>query len=109
MLVNAICRLCPGRTCCAALQGPCCMSTETKERFKGTPAADVNLYHKSVGSIENTGYTSNHNIEPLTFHPDYAYLNDAPVCHFNHYQLLAKLVVVLVVDAGWKTRKSIRI
>jgi len=61
------------------LQGPGCMTTEMKERFKVPSASDIDLYHKTVGDVENTGYTSNHNIEPLTFHPDYAYLNDAPV------------------------------
>ena len=59
------------------------MTTETKERFKVPSASDVDLYHKSVGGVENTGYTSNHNIEPLTFHPDYAYLSDAPVSLLN--------------------------
>jgi len=55
------------------------MTTETNQRFKAPAATDVDLYHKTVGANENTGFTSNHNIEPLTFHPDYAYLNDAPV------------------------------
>jgi len=55
------------------------MTTETKQRFKVPSLRNVDLYHKTVGANENTGYTSNHNIEPLTFHPDYAHLNDAPV------------------------------
>jgi len=62
-----------------ALQGPGCMTTETNQRFKVPAALDVDLYHKSVSANENTGFTANHHIEPLTFHPDYAYLNDAPV------------------------------
>jgi len=61
------------------LQGPGCMTTETKQRFKEPSASSVDLYHKSVSANENTGFTSNHNIEPLTFHPDYAYLNNVPV------------------------------
>jgi len=72
----------------AVLQGPGCMTTETKERFKVPSASDVDLYHKTVGAIGDTGFTSNHNIEPLTFHPDYAYLNDAPVRNLlGHCQL----------------------
>jgi len=64
------------------------MTTETKERFKVPSASDVDLYHKTVGAIGDTGFTSNHNIEPLTFHPDYAYLNDAPVRNLlGHCQL----------------------
>jgi len=55
------------------------MTTEMKERFKVPSVRDVDLYHKTVGAYEDTGYTANHHIEPLTFHPDYAYLNDAPV------------------------------
>ena len=66
------------------LQGPGCMTTETKVRFKVPSASDVDLYHKTVSANENTGYTSNHNIEPVTFHPDYAYLNDALVSHLQH-------------------------
>ena len=59
------------------------MTTETAERFKTPSAKDINLYHKTVGANENTGFTSNHNVEPLTFHPDYAHLNDAPVSLYN--------------------------
>lgn len=33
----------------------------------------VNIHHKDIGSLEETGFTHNKNIEPIT------YLNDKPV------------------------------
>jgi len=67
------------------------MTTETSERFKAPSCSYVDMYHKTVGDNENTGYTSNHNIEPLTYHPDYAYLNDAPVSHQLRHFLLSTI------------------
>jgi protein phosphatase 1 regulatory subunit 32 len=58
--------------------GPGCMTTETSERFKGQPADQPDLFHKSIGDKEHSGFTHNQNIEPVTFHPDYAYRGDAP-------------------------------
>lgn len=52
------------------------MSTETSSKFQGRQA-DRRLL-KGAGTKEDSGFTHNHNIEPVTFEPDKAHLNDAP-------------------------------
>ena len=55
------------------------MSTEQSENFKGYQPDRSDISKKDVGGKEYSGFTSNHNIEPVTFYPDHAHRGDAPV------------------------------
>jgi len=54
------------------------MTTEMSERFQ-PKSSHFDSSQKAIGNLEDTGFTHNHHVEPLTYHPDYAYMGDAPV------------------------------
>ena len=58
--------------------GPGFMTTETHERFRGEPSDRKDLHQKDVGPGEGSGYSHAYNVEPVTFHPDYAHKGDRP-------------------------------
>lgn len=58
--------------------GPGCNTTETSVRFRGEQPDRSDLNRKSIGFKEDSGFTHNHNVEPVQFHPDYAFQGDAP-------------------------------
>jgi hypothetical protein len=60
------------------MQGPGCMTTETGERFQAR-TCHVDSSQKTIGNMEETGFTHNHNVEPITFHADHAFSGDTPV------------------------------
>ena len=58
------------------------MTTETKTRFRGEQVerGGGRLRFAEPGrEKEETGFTHNHQVEPVTFHPDFAYKADHPV------------------------------
>jgi protein phosphatase 1 regulatory subunit 32 len=57
--------------------GPSCSSTETSEKFQGQQP-NRQIDGKQVGTKEESGFTHNHTVELLTFHPDQAHLGDVP-------------------------------
>jgi Protein phosphatase 1 regulatory subunit 32 len=62
------------------------MTTETSERFQAR-SSHVDSSQKTIGSSEDTGFTHNHHVEPITYHPDYAYHGDSPVSAFNYVRV----------------------
>ena len=54
------------------------MSTEASSRFRGQPNDSSLPTFMSVGAKEFSGFTHNKNIEPVSFHPDYAHSGDHP-------------------------------
>lgn len=58
--------------------GPGCNTTETKVRFRGDPLDHGDLNRRAIGMKEESGFTHNHNVEPVQFHPDYAFKGDVP-------------------------------
>ncbi|XP_039253702.1 stabilizer of axonemal microtubules 4-like [Styela clava] len=62
-------------------QGPKYMSTEIQAKFRGVQTAPLNIHHKDVGPLEETGFTDNKQIEPVTFTNDEYYDGDMPVVY----------------------------
>lgn len=60
--------------------GPAYMSTETQSKFQEKPlnGPQVDMTTSTLGPNELSGYTHNKNVEPVTFHPDYAHKGDMP-------------------------------
>jgi len=56
--------------------GPGYMTTEHLQQFKGYQPNKSNP--NGFSAKEGSGFTGNHNVEPVTFHPDYAFRNDVP-------------------------------
>lgn len=49
------------------LRGPRYMTSEMKAKFLGDKTAPLNIHHKDVGALENSGFTDNQQIEPINF------------------------------------------
>lgn len=59
--------------------GPAYMTSETKQKFLGKQAPhEYDLNYMAVGPNTDTGFTSNLNVEPVTFYPNNPHLNDKP-------------------------------
>ncbi|XP_002129024.3 stabilizer of axonemal microtubules 4 [Ciona intestinalis] len=50
--------------------GPAYMRSETFSKFLGEPTASLDVHYKDVGPNEDSGFTHNKNIEPITFRED---------------------------------------
>lgn len=61
-----------------ASQGPAYMKSETAVKFLGEPTAPLKTHQKDIGFHEETGFTHNKNIEPITYKPDDAHTNESP-------------------------------
>lgn len=54
------------------------MTTETTQKFQGRQPDHGSVGRKSLGYKSGSGFTHAYNVEPVTFHPDYAFKNDVP-------------------------------
>lgn len=54
------------------------MTTEASSKFRGQPNDSSLPTFMSVGGKEFSGFTHNKNIEPVSFHPEYAHSGDHP-------------------------------
>jgi len=58
--------------------GPGYMTTENHVQFRGEQPDRSDLASRTVGAKEGSGFTHAHNVEPISFHPDYAFKGDMP-------------------------------
>lgn len=58
--------------------GPGYMTTENHVQFKGEQPGRPDVTRKSVGGKEGSGFTHAYNVEPISFHPDYAHKGEWP-------------------------------
>ncbi|CAK8683286.1 unnamed protein product [Clavelina lepadiformis] len=58
--------------------GPAYMKSETASKFLGEPTAPLNIHLKDVGPNEDSGFTHNKNIEPITYLADDPHTNEQP-------------------------------
>ena len=54
------------------------MTTEASTRFQGEPNDSSLPTFLAVGNKTYSGFTHNKNVEPVSFHPDYAHSGDHP-------------------------------